>query len=56
MKWGVGGGRPVGQMQRQVPWQEWDLERLREERGVGGGVCGDGGGGELGVGWVHVGE
>ena len=25
LKWGVGGGRPVGQMQRQVPWQEWDL-------------------------------
>lgn len=29
------------QMQRQVPGQDWDLEWLREELGVGrrGGVC-----------------
>ena len=33
--WGVGGGRPVRQMQRQVPGQDWDLEWLREELGVG---------------------
>ena len=37
---GVGGGRPVRQMQRQVPGQDWDLEWLREELGLGrrGGV------------------
>ena len=36
----MGGGRPVRQMQRQVPGQDWDLEWLREELGVGrrGGV------------------
>ena len=42
------------QMQRQVPGQDWDLEWLREELGVGRrGGCADGGGTERGGGGMR---